>query len=114
MLNDYILSKEEQENIQDIAELNAIYDLMLGKPIPGEWLPWGPKRDPDTAEDPEVARKLLKKMEDFQMGTVSFSINDTPEYVEALDHIVSNINSITQHNEEMEKFKDDTIKQQFS
>jgi len=91
MLNDYILSKEEQENIQDIAELNAIYDLMLGKPIPGEWLPWGPKRDPDTAEDPEVARKLLNQMENFQK-----------------------MRDLTQKNEELSKYAEETIKQQFS
>ena len=87
---DYILSKEEQENIHDIAELNAIYDLMLGKPIPGEWLPWGPKRDPDTAEDPEVARRLLNQMENFH------KMRDLA------------------HNEELSKFAEETIKQQFS
>lgn len=91
MLNDYILSKEEQENIQAIAELNAIYDLMLGKPIPGEWLPWGPKRDPDTAEDPEVARKLLNQMENFHK-----------------------MRDLAQKNEELSKYAEETIKQQFS
>lgn len=114
MNNDYILNKEEQENIQDISELNAIYDLMLGKPIPGEWLPWGPKRDPETAEDPEVARKLLKQMGDFHRARSVNVIDPEGRYEATLDKVVDHTNSLTQHNEELRKFQEDTVKKLFS
>lgn len=50
--------------IEEVQEYVRFSDRLLGKPIPGRWTPIGQMRDPDTADDPVLARKLMKEMLD--------------------------------------------------
>jgi hypothetical protein len=54
------LSIEEKEYWKNIKVQMESTDKLLGKAIIGKWCPTGPIRDPDTADDPKLAKKLIK------------------------------------------------------
>ena len=62
IVNNSTLSKEEKECIKKVSIQMEFLDKLLGKPILGTWCPTGPIRYPDTADDPELANKLLKRV----------------------------------------------------
>lgn len=75
------LTSREQWLISQIAEHSRKLDALLGKPIPGHWTPIGQMRDPNTADDPVLARKLMKKMlqrAKRESGKLPFFWNEEP------------------------------------
>lgn len=54
------LSPKDKKFIKETEALMVVTDKLLGKPILGCWSPLGQVRDPDTADDPKLARKLMK------------------------------------------------------
>ena len=59
-VNPGTLSPKDKKFIKETKALMEVTDKLLGKPILGCWSPLGQVRDPDTADDPKLARKLMK------------------------------------------------------
>ena len=62
MINNSTLSKKEKEHWDNTKLVMERADKLLGKPIIGTWCPTGPVRDPDTADNPKLAKELLKNL----------------------------------------------------